>query len=445
MTQRLKPYPKYRDSGLPWLGHIPKHWDVQRNGRLFAQRNETGHGDLPILEVSLRTGVRVRNMENMKRKQVMSDREKYKRAAKNDIAYNMMRMWQGAVGVAPEDGLISPAYVVARAYPGADSKYFCYLFRTDVYKAEVDGYSRGIVKDRNRLYWADFKRMPSCVPPHDEQIAIADYLDENARLIRRFIRNRRRLIEVLKEQKQRLTQSAISSTRTELHRMRDLVADPQREVERVDGQEYTPIGLYNWGRGIFHKAPTRGRDLGDSDFFWVEEEDLVFSGQFAWEGAVSVARRKDHRCIASHRYPVFTSKSASVHTSYLEAFFQSSAGQLLMDVNSRGAAGRNRPLNTRLLLREMIPVPSINEQLAIEEFGNHLQSIADVVGRQIALIREYRSRLIADIVAGRVDVRDVTVPQSDYIDVAEDGEEDTVDEEETPDHESEQHEETFVE
>ncbi|HMP08176.1 MAG TPA: hypothetical protein PJ982_17645, partial [Lacipirellulaceae bacterium] len=165
MTAGLRPYPDYADSGRPWLGAIPAHWDVRRNGRLFAPRNETGFGDLPILEVSLKTGVRVRDMENLARKQVMSDRGKYKRAAQGDIAYNMMRMWQGAVGVAPVDGLVSPAYVVARPYPETDSRYFSYLFRISAYMAEVDGYSRGIVKDRNRLYWDDFKRMPSCFPP----------------------------------------------------------------------------------------------------------------------------------------------------------------------------------------------------------------------------------------------------------------------------------------
>ena len=116
-TQR---YPSYRDSGLPWLGKIPEHWDVRRNGRLFAERVETGFEELPILEVSLRTGVRVRDMENGARKQQMADRSKYKRAAKGDVAYNMMRMWQGAVGVAPVDGLISPAYVVARPFPEVD-------------------------------------------------------------------------------------------------------------------------------------------------------------------------------------------------------------------------------------------------------------------------------------------------------------------------------------
>jgi type I restriction enzyme S subunit len=210
MNTKLGPYPKYKDSGIPWLGQIPAHWDVRRNGRLFAQRNETGFGELPILEVSLRTGVRVRDMDNLKRKQVMSDAEKYKRAAKGDIAYNMMRMWQGALGTAPVDGLVSPAYVVARPFEETNPYYFSYLFRTEGYKAEVDGYSRGIVKDRNRLYWQDFKRMPSCFPPIEEQSVIVQFLDANALLIRKLIRNRRQLIKTIGEQKRAFISRAIS-------------------------------------------------------------------------------------------------------------------------------------------------------------------------------------------------------------------------------------------
>jgi type I restriction enzyme S subunit len=202
MTADLRPYPEYKDSGLPWLGAVPSRWDVRRNGRLFAQRNETGFGDLPILEVSLKTGVRVRDFDNSKRKQVMSDRVKYKRAVKGDIAYNMMRLWQGAVGTAPVGGLVSPAYVVARPFAEVDSRYYAYLFRTDAYMNEVNKYSRGIVSDRNRLYWDDFKQMPSPFPPTNEQRAIADFLDHHGRAVRRFLRNRRRLIEVLNEQKQ---------------------------------------------------------------------------------------------------------------------------------------------------------------------------------------------------------------------------------------------------
>lgn len=87
----------------------------------------------------------MRDMENLKRKQMMSQKEKYKRAAKGDIAYNMMRMWQGAVGTAPVDGLVSPAYVVVRPFELVNSTYYSYLFRTDAYMREVNKYSRGIV------------------------------------------------------------------------------------------------------------------------------------------------------------------------------------------------------------------------------------------------------------------------------------------------------------
>jgi type I restriction enzyme S subunit len=154
-------YSTYCASGLPWAPQMPGGWNVLRNGRLFAHRVETGFPDLPILEVSLRTGVRVRDMENLKRKQVMSQKERYKRAAKGDIAYNMMRMWQGALGPAPVDGLVSPAYVVVKPFEGANSAYYSYLFRTDAYMREVNKFSRGIVADRNRLYWDEFKQTRS--------------------------------------------------------------------------------------------------------------------------------------------------------------------------------------------------------------------------------------------------------------------------------------------
>jgi type I restriction enzyme S subunit len=86
----------------------------------------------------------------------------------------------------PVDGLVSPAYVVARSLPGTESRYFELLFRTDAYMAEVNNYSRGIVSDRNRLYWDEFKQIPSPYPPVDEQAAIVRFLDHADRRIRRY-------------------------------------------------------------------------------------------------------------------------------------------------------------------------------------------------------------------------------------------------------------------
>jgi hypothetical protein len=88
----LRTYPEMKPSGLPWLGDVPVHWDVRRNGRLFGPRRETGFPDLPVLEVSLRSGVRSRDFNKGARKQQMTDRSKYQRAIKGDLAYNMMRM-----------------------------------------------------------------------------------------------------------------------------------------------------------------------------------------------------------------------------------------------------------------------------------------------------------------------------------------------------------------
>ena len=205
-----KPYPAYKLSGIEWLEKVPAHWQVVRNGQLFVQRHEVGFSELPILEVSLRSGVRVRDFENSNRKQMMSDRNMYKRAVKGDIAYNMMRMWQGAVGVVPVDGLVSPAYVVARPRAGTEPRYFDRLFHTGAYMIEVDKHSRGIVKDRNRLYWEDFKQMPTPCPPTDEQIQIADAIDRKVRFTSTGIRNARHQMSLANEYRTRLIADVVT-------------------------------------------------------------------------------------------------------------------------------------------------------------------------------------------------------------------------------------------
>ena len=210
VTRGLDPNVRLKPSGVEWLGDVPEHWEVVRNGQLFVQRNETGFPELPVLEVSLRTGIGVRSFAGSDRKQMMSNRSQYKRAVKGDIAYNMMRMWQGAVGVAPVDGLVSPAYVVARPLPGIESRYFNALFRTRDYMLEVDKYSRGIVKDRNRLYWEDFKQMPTPVPPSEEQVLIADAINRCMAAMDKRVDRARRQIELIEEYRTRLIADVVT-------------------------------------------------------------------------------------------------------------------------------------------------------------------------------------------------------------------------------------------
>jgi type I restriction enzyme S subunit len=112
-------------------------------------------------------------------KQKAEDPATYKRAKAGDIAFNKMRMWQGAVGVAPIDGLVSPDYVVAKPLDGVNPRYFEHLFRTEQYKTEVNRHSHGIVDDRNRLYWEGFKQIKSVVPPYSEQREIVRWIGES--------------------------------------------------------------------------------------------------------------------------------------------------------------------------------------------------------------------------------------------------------------------------
>ena len=210
VTRGLDPSVRLKPSEAEWLGDLPEHWEVTRNGRLFAQRNETGFPQLPILEVSLRTGIGVRGFGGSERKQIMSNRSKYKRAIKGDIAYNMMRMWQGAVGVAPIDGLVSPAYVVAKPRKGTEPRYFSALFRTSAYMLEVDRFSRGIVKDRNRLYWEDFRQMPTPCPPPEEQVLIADAIDGYVADTNAQVDRICRQIELLEEYRTRLIADVVT-------------------------------------------------------------------------------------------------------------------------------------------------------------------------------------------------------------------------------------------
>lgn len=230
VTRGLDPNVKLKPSGVEWLGDVPEHWEVRRNGQLFVQRNQTGFAELPILEVSLKTGIRVRDFENTNRKQVMSDREKYKRAVKGDIAYNMMRMWQGAVGVAPVDGLVSPAYVVAKPLEGVDPRYYSNLFRTSVYMNEVDRCSRGIVKDRNRLYWEDFKQIHSPCPPFEEQIKIANAIYENTQAVNHTIEQVMQEISLLREYRTRLIADVVTGKLD----VREAAANLPEEAEETE-------------------------------------------------------------------------------------------------------------------------------------------------------------------------------------------------------------------
>jgi type I restriction enzyme S subunit len=143
-------------------------------------------------------------------KRLIADPTKYKLLRKSDIAYNTMRMWQGAVGVSPSDGLVSPAYVVLKPRRDTCPEFYDFVFHTEVYKQQVNRQSTGIVSDRNRLYWDSFKQMPNIFLPKHEQEAIVRLIHTNTETLAIAISRLEREIILLREYRTRLVADVVT-------------------------------------------------------------------------------------------------------------------------------------------------------------------------------------------------------------------------------------------
>ncbi|RKH91906.1 restriction endonuclease subunit S [Corallococcus sp. AB045] len=409
MIDGLKPYQAYRDSSLIDRTRIPHHWTTLRAKGVFYEVDEkSSSGKETLLSVSHISGVRRRSDINATMFLAKSN-VGHKRCQPDDLVVNTMWAWMGALGVSPYSGIVSPAYAVYRQRDTFSllPKYTDHLLRTPNYIAEYTSRSTGIHSSRLRMYPEAFFRAPLIIPPHDEQAAIVRFLAHANRRVDDYVRAKKKIIRAASDARASVTDEVIRKYTAQTARLALITTLVSRPVTRARGASYIRLGLRNRGRGIFHKPPQLGEHLGDSEFFWVEPGDLIISGQFAWEGAVAIATEADGGTVVSHRYPVLRARPKAALTPYLWALLRSGYGELLLDVNSRGAAGRNRPLNHRALGKEKIPVPPLEEQQRIAEFVAAEADARRSVEREIAAVQEYRARLIADIVTGQLDVRDV--------------------------------------
>ena len=143
---------------------------------LFKERKEKGQDGLPILTLSIHTGIsdhELGDVESVKRVRRSEDKSLYKRVYPNDLAFNMMRAWQGAFGVSKTDGMISPAYIVAEPVKKINADYLNYYIQTDRFIGAANSLSYGVTDFRKRLYWDSFCKIVLHLPPLDEQDKVA--------------------------------------------------------------------------------------------------------------------------------------------------------------------------------------------------------------------------------------------------------------------------------
>ncbi|MEI7775400.1 MAG: restriction endonuclease subunit S [Verrucomicrobiota bacterium] len=190
-------FPEFQNAG---------EWVLRKAGSLFTNRVTKGEKGLPLYSVTMHDGM-VRRDSLDRNYYDIEDAAGNKKVCRDDIAYKMMRMWQGALGVAPEDCLVSPAYIVLAPVKGTVPVFFQFLFKLPETLLVLTSHSRGLTKDRLRLYYDDFARIPLRCPTPAEQQRIADCLTSLDDLIAAQTQKH----EALKTHKQGLMQQLFPS------------------------------------------------------------------------------------------------------------------------------------------------------------------------------------------------------------------------------------------
>ncbi len=438
MMNELKPYPAYKDSGVPWLGEVPEHWDVRRLKYVLRECDtRSSDGNEQLLRVSQYTGVTQRKRfdggdEPDTRAQSLVG---YKCVCPDELVVNIMLAWNGSMGVSKFFGIASPAYCVYRFGDIAVPWYLHYLLRSPVYMARIKAVSTGVIESRLRLYTDDLFRLEALVPPLSEQAAIARFINHADRRISRFIRTKLKLIKLLEEQKQAIIHRAVTRgldpnvrlkpsgvewlgdvpehwevlpVKRVLHRLIDCehktapVADGESEyrVVRTTGVRNGHLkwkGTYCTTQAAFKEWTKRGLP---------EPGDVIFTRE-APAGEACVVPESQSICLGQ-RTVLLKLKLEEYDSQFLIYMIYTGPPRNIIRLATQGSTVGH--FNMDDIARMTVLKPCLSEQREIvnyiDEETRGLSMAMAQADQEIALIREYRTRLIADVVTGKLDVRE---------------------------------------
>ena len=430
MIDDLKPYPAYKDSGQPWLGKVPKHWDVRRAKLLLREvdaRSSTGKEQL--LRVSQYTGVTQRKAidgsdeQDTRAKSLVG----YKRVTVNDLVINIMLAWNGSLGASRHEGIVSPAYCVYRLKPDVLPWYFHELLRLPVYKGRIKTASRGVVESRLRLYTDDLGRIEAILPPPDEQAAIVRFLDHANGRIERAIRAKRKLIALLNEQKQAIIHRAVTRgldpavklkpsgipwlgdvpEHWEVRRAKYVFKEVD-ERSKTGEEELLSVSHITGVTPRSEKNITMFKAASYVGSKMCRPDDLVINTMWAWMAALGSSNRHG---IVSSAYGVYRPlRQRVIFGRYIEALLHTPHYMADILFRSTGIRASRLRLYPEEFLKMPLTLPPFDEQVEMFKWADgetkHLTSAIDRTEREIELLREYRTTLTAEVVTGKLDVRE---------------------------------------
>jgi type I restriction enzyme S subunit len=444
MIAGLTAYIRYKESGHAWVGRVPEHWSLLPNRALFAEIKDRGHSAEEMLSVTITRGViqqKALLADSSKKDGSNRNRSAYKLVCPGDIAYNKMRAWQGAIGMSQHRGIISPAYVVQRPRGDSNPRYFHWLFRTPHFAKEAERWSYGITSDMWSLRPEHFKMIYCAVPPREEQDAIVRLLDHVNLQMERAIRAKKKLIALLNEQRQAIIHRAVTHgldpnvllkpsgvswlggipEHWEIKRITHVASlitgfpfpssgfsQSDGDVRLLRGINVTP-GAVRWQQVVRWPLDASGTfggfQLKAGDIVIGMDRPIINGGT-----RVAVLAHEDVPALLLQR--VARLRPLPGHHRHFLAFLLS--GKAFQDYLAPVFTGVSVPhISPRQIGGYRCAFPPEEEQqrivdwiiehtFALNTSINHAQKETD-------LLREYRTRLTADVVTGKLDVREAAM------------------------------------
>ncbi len=430
----MKPYPEYKDSGLPWLGRVPVHWEVLRSKYLFREVDERSrNGEETHLSMSQQHGL-IPSSDLGGRRLHSESYAGGKLCQTNDLLLNRLKAHLGVFAHARQPGVVSPDYTVLRPLYGEDVVFFELVLKTPACVAELRCSTKGIVEGFWRLYTDDFYNIRVPVPPVEERDGILRFIRAMDAKIRRFIRNWRRMIEVLNEQKQAIINQAVTRgldpnaplkpsgldwlgdipEHWEQRRLKFLVRNVNEQTRtKLPDEVYLALEHVESWTG---RITLPDKEVGfDSQVKRFRCNDVLFGKLRPYLAKVT---RPQVPGVCVGEFLVLRTVDPTILPEFLEQKLRS---KQLVDLINSSTFGAKMPRADWTFIGDLTVVypPTRDEQMTIlNQIGEQtavLQMAIDKAKREIDLICEYRTRLIADVVTGKLDVRHLAPAPGDEV------------------------------
>ena len=409
-------------SGIPSIGDVPSHWDISRIKTLLSLRSEKNSGDRELLSVYLDRGVISYNdSTGMQVHKPSADLSNYQNVHVGDFVLNNQQAWRGSVGVSKYDGIISPAYFVYDMCEQCYPPYMNFLLRDGSMVQQYETSSRGVGTIQRNLYATWFYDSLVVLPPMNEQIAIAAFLDAKCTEIDALIADVQAQIDVLEQYKRSVITETVTKGLNPEAEMKDsgiqwigmmpshwdcirgkyILKYIQKPVREDDGV----ITCFRDG-----EVPLRsnrredGFTMADKEIGYqgIDVGDLVVHGMDGFAGAIGIS---DSRGKAS---PVLNVLDTEQNKRYIMYFLRSMAYSDVFLALATGIRVRSCDLRWNKLAELFYPIPPIEEQNAIVAYiDSVLQKANDVIAdkkEQLAVLESYKKSLIYEYVTGKKSV-----------------------------------------